>query len=269
MNALHRTRSRKSEPRDREERLRRENWELRRQLEAVKGAGHGGAAAANLWHPSSTTIWAIFLAAVVLVAIAFFAGYIPLQKRRAVIAWRGPRGAGKPCRASKSSRSAAPPARAACNCPATSSPSPKPRFWLAPTATSSAIGRHRRSREGRPNAGRNRCARIDRSGRPSQSHRPAGPGRAPAGHRERPARQNRYGARARDGAPFGATGGQGRGVKQDDDQAQAQYNSKLAALQSLEKAIDVQRANIIAAQSNLARLQKCKAIAWSRRRSTA
>ena len=29
--------------------------------------------------------------------------------------------------------------------------------------------------------------------------------------------------------------------KQDDDQSQAQYNSKLAALQSLEKAIDVQR----------------------------
>ena len=44
--------------------------------------------------------------------------------------------------------------------------------------------------------------------------------------------------------------------KQDDDQAQAQYNSKLAALQSLEKAIDVQHANIAAAQSNVARLEK-------------
>jgi RND family efflux transporter MFP subunit len=44
--------------------------------------------------------------------------------------------------------------------------------------------------------------------------------------------------------------------KQDDDQSQAQYNSKLAALQSLEKAIDVQRANIGAAQSNVARLEK-------------
>jgi RND family efflux transporter MFP subunit len=44
--------------------------------------------------------------------------------------------------------------------------------------------------------------------------------------------------------------------KQDDDQAQAQYNSKLAAVQSLEKAIDVQRANIAAAQSNMARLEK-------------
>jgi RND family efflux transporter MFP subunit len=44
--------------------------------------------------------------------------------------------------------------------------------------------------------------------------------------------------------------------KQDDDQAQAQYNSKLAAVESLEKAIDVQRANINAAQSNVARLEK-------------
>jgi RND family efflux transporter MFP subunit len=44
--------------------------------------------------------------------------------------------------------------------------------------------------------------------------------------------------------------------KQDDDQSQAQYNSKLAALESLEKAIDVQRANIVAAQSNLGRLEK-------------
>jgi multidrug efflux pump subunit AcrA (membrane-fusion protein) len=68
-----------------EERLRRENWELRRQLEELKGAGHGGPPR-QIWHPSSTTIWAIFLAAVVLVAIAFFAGYIPLEKRRAVAA---------------------------------------------------------------------------------------------------------------------------------------------------------------------------------------
>jgi len=44
--------------------------------------------------------------------------------------------------------------------------------------------------------------------------------------------------------------------KQDDDQSQAQYNSKLAALDSLERAIDVQRANINAAQSNLGRLEK-------------
>ena len=43
-----------------EERLRRENRELQRQLEELKEPAHAGAPR-NLWHPSSTTIWAIFL----------------------------------------------------------------------------------------------------------------------------------------------------------------------------------------------------------------
>jgi RND family efflux transporter MFP subunit len=50
--------------------------------------------------------------------------------------------------------------------------------------------------------------------------------------------------------------GKGAIARQDDDQFQAQYQSKLAALQSLEKAIDVQRANVGAAASNVARLEK-------------
>jgi RND family efflux transporter MFP subunit len=45
-------------------------------------------------------------------------------------------------------------------------------------------------------------------------------------------------------------------ARQDDDQYQAQYQSKLAGLQSLEKAVEVQKANIAAAKSGLARLQK-------------
>ena len=40
----------------------------------------------TVWRPSRLTIWSIFLALIVLVAIAFLAGYVPLQKRRAVIA---------------------------------------------------------------------------------------------------------------------------------------------------------------------------------------
>jgi RND family efflux transporter MFP subunit len=45
-------------------------------------------------------------------------------------------------------------------------------------------------------------------------------------------------------------------ARQDDDQYQAQYQAKLSVLQSLEKAVEVQRANIAAAKSNLARLEK-------------
>ena len=47
-----------------EEKLRRENRELKRQLEELRGPAHAGAPR-NLWHPSAITIWAIFLGAVV------------------------------------------------------------------------------------------------------------------------------------------------------------------------------------------------------------
>src|SRR4029077_15723929 len=40
---------------------------------------------AKPWNPSSVTIWALFLWAIVLMAVAFFTGYIPLQKRNGVI----------------------------------------------------------------------------------------------------------------------------------------------------------------------------------------
>jgi RND family efflux transporter MFP subunit len=39
-----------------------------------------------VWNPSGATIWSIVFLAVVLLVVAFFAGYIPLQKRRALIA---------------------------------------------------------------------------------------------------------------------------------------------------------------------------------------
>jgi len=47
--------------------------------------------------------------------------------------------------------------------------------------------------------------------------------------------------------------------KQDNDQYQAQYQSQIAGVQSLEKAIAVQRANIAAAEANLARLDQMQA----------
>jgi RND family efflux transporter MFP subunit len=70
-----------------EERLRRENEELRRQLQELRG-GHAleaGHMPQRLWHPSRLTIWALCLAAVVLLIIAFFAGYLPLRSRTSVI----------------------------------------------------------------------------------------------------------------------------------------------------------------------------------------
>ncbi len=67
-----------------EERLLRENEELRRQLLELKGTGHGVAHSGpptKVWRPSAITIWAIVLGVAVLIVGAFFAGYVPLQKR--------------------------------------------------------------------------------------------------------------------------------------------------------------------------------------------
>jgi RND family efflux transporter MFP subunit len=74
-----------------EEQLRREVEDLKRQLREQKGltqgAPHGATshAPAKPWNPSAVTIWALFLGAIVLIVVAFFTGYIPLQKRNAVI----------------------------------------------------------------------------------------------------------------------------------------------------------------------------------------
>lgn len=71
-----------------QEKLRKENEDLRRQLLELKAPVHRSAHAgppAKVWHPSRITILSIVLAIAVLTVIAFFAGYIPLQKQRGLI----------------------------------------------------------------------------------------------------------------------------------------------------------------------------------------
>src|SRR6202035_5417883 len=63
-----------------EQQLRRELEELKRQLR-VQQEGHAGPPA-NRWRPSGITISALLLGFIVLLALAFFAGYVPLQKRQ-------------------------------------------------------------------------------------------------------------------------------------------------------------------------------------------
>jgi RND family efflux transporter MFP subunit len=69
--------------------LLRENEELKRQIEALKtggnGAAHGGRAA-DVWRPSSITMWAIFLGVAILAVVGFLSGYTPLRKRQELIA---------------------------------------------------------------------------------------------------------------------------------------------------------------------------------------
>lgn len=66
-----------------EERLRKENEELRQRLRSIEEPDAG--VPAKLWHPSRVTVVSIFLTAIVLLVIAFFAGYIPLHERTALV----------------------------------------------------------------------------------------------------------------------------------------------------------------------------------------
>ena len=71
-----------------QEQLRRENEDLKRQIQEHKRIGHGSppaALAGKLWHPSAITLWSITLGITLLLVAAFLAGYIPLRKRETVI----------------------------------------------------------------------------------------------------------------------------------------------------------------------------------------
>ena len=71
-----------------EERLRRENEELRRQLQQHKhqpGSAPHPALGGKVWHPSPITILSIAFLITVAIVAAFFTGYIPLQKREKLI----------------------------------------------------------------------------------------------------------------------------------------------------------------------------------------
>ncbi len=69
-----------------EENLRRENEELRRQLQQLRGSSDSAVGPpTKLWRPSRLTIWALCLFVLVIFAVAFLAGYLPLHSRTALI----------------------------------------------------------------------------------------------------------------------------------------------------------------------------------------
>jgi RND family efflux transporter MFP subunit len=68
--------------------LRRENEELRRELDALRSGGTLVATAPALrgaWNPSKTAIIALSLFILTLLVVAFLGGYLPLQHRRSVV----------------------------------------------------------------------------------------------------------------------------------------------------------------------------------------
>ena len=68
-----------------EERLLRENQELKRRLAELEGRAHGVSAPAVLWRPSRVTLWSLALGAALLIALAFVSGFVPFQKRNATL----------------------------------------------------------------------------------------------------------------------------------------------------------------------------------------
>jgi RND family efflux transporter MFP subunit len=70
--------------------LLRENEELRRKVAELQAlvppqSHAAGSLPARLWHPSRLTLISLFLALIVLAALAFFTGFVPLQKRNATL----------------------------------------------------------------------------------------------------------------------------------------------------------------------------------------
>ncbi len=238
-----------------EERLRRENRELKRQIEELKGPGHAGPPR-KLWHPSSTAIWAIFLGALVVVVIAFLAGYIPLERRRAVVLGDAreeqqalPRV--EVIKVGRSTRQSG-----------LQLPGSIQAITEAPllARADGYIQKRLVDIGDRVIAGQT-LAVIDAPELTDQVAQAKAAVRQAQASLEQATANVQQGktdmelarVMARRSAQLVAKGAVS---KQDDDQAQAQYNSKLSALESLERAIDVQRANVIAAQSNLGRLEK-------------
>ena len=72
-----------------EDRLLRENQELKRQIAELHGHAHASGHTISkppvLWRPSRVTLWSLGVGAAVLIALAFVSGFVPLQKRNAVL----------------------------------------------------------------------------------------------------------------------------------------------------------------------------------------
>ena len=244
-----------------EEKLRKEVEDLKRQLREQKGQQQGSAhsALAKPWHPSAITIWALFLGAIVLIVVAFFAGYIPLQKRNAVIGSQVleeehalPRV--EVLEVGRSSRMSE-----------LQLPGNIEAVTEAPIlARADGYIKRRmvdigdRVQAGQPVA-EIEAPELDQQviqAKANLQQVQASLDQALANEQQGKANLELAKVTAGRWANLVAAGVVS---KQDNDQYQAQYQSQIAGVQSLEKAIAVQRANIAAAEANLARLDQMQA----------
>jgi len=242
-----------------EERLRRQNRELQHELQELKSLLHReapGAPAGNRWHPSSLTIWAIFLGVTVLVVIAFFAGYLPLQGRRAVIASEA-----------HEEQRALPRVDVMQVGRSTGKSELELPGSIQPTMEAPVLARAdgyiiRRLVDigDRVRAGQE-LAQIDAPELDQQVMQARATVQQMQAALELAQANLLQGKSDTELAKVtaqrtGALLKKGAVSRQEDDQNQAQYQAKLANIQALEKAILVQRSNVAAAQANEARLDR-------------
>jgi RND family efflux transporter MFP subunit len=242
-----------------EDRLRRENQDLKRQIEELKRSSRGssrGDPSVKLWNPSGVTIWSIVLIAAVLLVVAFLAGYMPLQKRRALIVSEAQQQeAALPRvevvevgRSSRSSEMELPGnIQAITEAPILARADGYLRRRMADIGD--------RVRSGQP------LAEIEAPELDEQVHQ------AQANLQQARAALDQALANYTQGKSnvefarvtaerWGRLVARGAVSKQDNDQYQAQYQAQAANLQALEKAIAAQRSTVSAVEANLARLEK-------------
>jgi RND family efflux transporter MFP subunit len=244
-----------------EEKLRRENEELRRQLQDLRGSGHHPASIglpAKFWHPSRLTIWAICLAAVVLILIAFLAGYVPLQKRTSLITAEA-REQEKSLPRVEVVEVGRSPRKSGLELPGNIQ-----AITEAPVlARADGYVKQRMVDIGdRVRAGQTlaviEAPELDEQVRQAQAN--LHQARAQVDQADANLRQGRADLElARVTAHRWASLVTNGSVSvQENDQYQAQYRSKIAGVESLEQALVVQRGGVAAAQANVARLENMK-----------
>jgi len=245
-------------PASRERELQRENEELRRQLQELKAGSRGasGSGPRKLWRPSAFTIWAIVLAVIVLIVVAFLAGYIPLRRRQAVIAGE-----------TIEQEHALPRVEVvevgrAANRSELELPGNIQAITEAPilARADGYILRRLVDIGDRVQAGQT-LAEIEapemaeqvRQSKASLQLAQAAVDQALANYQQGKADTELARVTAQRWTSLAAKGVVSR---QENDQYQAQYQSRTAGLQSLEKAVGVQRGNVAAAEANLARIER-------------
>jgi len=237
-----------------EEQLRRRVEELERELREHRG--RPTVVAANHWRPSALTVSALTIAAAVALVLAFFAGYLPLQKREALV------------RAEAEEREKDLPRMEVIRVGAST---PQSQLKLPGTlqavteapilARANGYLKKRyvdigdRVKAGQP------VAEIDAPELDQQIRQAEAAVEQAKASLEQAGANLDQGKSNRDLAKvtadrFKVLAAQGAASQQDNDQYQAQLVTQNANVQALEKAVAAQRSNVLAAQANLARLQE-------------